>query len=148
MPVPDETIIAAMADAAEGKGVLVITPLASETDAIVTRAKALTIENLMFNAEFSWQEAREYIMGSTNPWQIRLKSRGWVFFFPMHDLKPNDDVGNPSYVYTPGKKEGSYDKLPYVMWRLTQVPSPLPQEEVPVTAEPRSAWSRLMEDDD
>jgi hypothetical protein len=147
MPIPDETIIAAMADAAEGKGVLVITPLASETDAIVSRAKLMTVENLVRNAGVTTHEAQSFILASPNPWQVRLKSRGWVFFFPEPDLKPNDDVGNPSYVYASNKR-GQYEKVPYLRWRTTQV-IPTVQEITPkADAEPKSAWSRLMETED
>jgi len=151
MPVPDDTLIDAMADAAEGRGVLVVTPLASETDGIVARAKAITVKQLTLNADFTREEAQAFILVSPNPWQVRLKSRGWVFFFPVHDLKPNDDVGNPSYVYSLSNK-GAYEKLPYGRWRSLQVVPPTPEEtqqaQADATAEPKSLWSRLMEDDD
>jgi len=146
MPIPDDILISAMADAAEGKGVLVVTPLASETDAIVVRAKELTIHSLMRNAQMTRRSAEEYIVRSQVPWQIRLKSRGWVFFFPIHDLKPNDDVGNPSYVYSTGKK-GTYEKLTYSSWKSTQIPPPT-ESVFDQDEEAKSAWSRLMEDDD
>ena len=147
MLVPDDTLIAAMADAAEGKGVLVVTPLAADTDAIVARAKKLTIENLIRNADFSEEEAQSFILSSRVAWQVRLKSNGWVFFFPVHDLKPNDDVNNPAYVYAPGNR-GQYEKQPYTRWRSAQVAPVSDDKNEQGEVERKSFWSRLMEDDD
>jgi hypothetical protein len=147
MSVPDEMLRAAMADASTGKGVIVLTPTATETDIIVARAKSLTVEGLKKFAKASTQEALNFFTVSSIPWQLKLRSNGWVFFVPGTDLKPYDDVGSPAYIYSPGPR-GTYQRLSYAKWRSENMPpamEPSPDDGIEI---PKTAWNHLMEDDD
>lgn len=147
MPIPDDTLRAAMADAAEGKGVVVLTPSATETDVIVARARQLTIDGLMKFAKATQTVAEGFFATSSIPWQLRLRSQGWVFFIPVTDLKPHEDVGAPSYIFVP-KANGMYERLSYTRWRAENMPA----REVPPLIDgveiPKTAWAHLMEDDE
>jgi hypothetical protein len=134
-----------MADAASGKGVIVLTPTATETDVVVARAKMLAIDGLRQFAKATAEEAIAFFLYSKVPWMLKLRSNGWVFFIPGTDLKAYDDVGTPTYIYSPGNR-GEYERLNYNRWRVDNLPTPV--EEIDPINVPKTAWDHLMEDDD
>lgn len=135
-----------MADAAEGRGVVVLTPTATETDVVVARARTLAIDGLKQFANASTQEATNFFLNSKVPWQLKLRSNGWVFFIPVTELKPYDDAGEPMYLYAPSTN-GAYERLNYNRWRADNMPAREEFMDAGIEV-PKTSWDHLMEDDD
>ncbi len=151
MPVPDETLLAILSDATEGKKVLVIvTDGMADVPVNVNRAEELLIRGLRTFGDATEEQARRFITQRSPDWRLNLRSGGWAFFYPEIDLKPTDDVGNPTYVYLKNNK-GRYERISYGNWKA-RFPPP-PEETVPevfeeISPQPKTSWSRLLEEDD
>ncbi len=146
MAVTDDILLRVMTDASEGKGILFLTKSTGESDSLVPRATRILIENLRKYGKVSVQQARLFVIASDNKWQIRLRSGGWAFFVPDSEVKPHDNVNNPTYVYAKDDK-GKYDRMTYFRWK-SQFPAPEAGSEVAHDEVAMSSWNRLLADED
>lgn len=102
-------LIKAMADAADGLGVLFLTPSLSETTAIVSQGKDLVRRA---TGEIGLAVYRE----GSSTWHLTVPSTGgWIFFFPQPDISATDEVNNPNVVYYQ-HEDHTWRRLEYVKW--------------------------------
>lgn len=92
--VPDGVLLLALADAADGKGVLVLTATQSETSKSVMRG----VELVQLRAKELGADFIKQMRQLSSSWHLNI-GNGWIFFFPEDDLDPLEDVSNPHVVY-------------------------------------------------
>lgn len=129
--IEDEVLTDAMANAAESKRVLFLTPSWKATPPIVKQALEASVSALVKSGK-DRSFAEQFFRIRHCPWQITVGGNGWVFFFPLTDLDPSEDVGNPDLVYFPDE-DGTYFSMDYRSW-VTQK-----------TRENSSMWSSVLE---
>jgi hypothetical protein len=146
--ITNSTLLSAIADATEGKGVLFLVDQVASTQRLIERSIDLTIDGLRNYGGLTKEQAEGYVTVGNVSWRLNLGSGGWLFFFPVMNLKPHEDVGNPTYVYGRNNK-GVYERTSYKLWKA-KFPTPSePDEDSDEFEKPplKSVWSHLLEDD-
>lgn len=110
-----------------------------------------------FEAAFTDISEREYGLSGAavdlklspkNPSFIKHANGGWVFFYPVDDIMPDEVGGHPDRVFWPSQGL-EYYPVTFPHWSRLRLEGhiwyPVSEERPP--RESGTAWDRLMEDD-
>lgn len=145
----DEVLIDAMADAVEKGRVLFLIDGKDEIGAIARRTRRLAEDKV--RDRLGADGANRLFQPSTNDWLLKTVTGGWLFFYPLEEIRPDDEVNDPAWVFWPTEK-GEYKRIPYSEWqtlcRSGQRWCPTGKRATaPKKTGPKTAWDRLMDDD-
>ena len=89
--------------------------------------------------------------GGSNPTFVQMTHGGWVFVWPADDMGPEEDIGQPQFVYWPSEG-GAYEKVTYELWQKGRLAGnvwrPVTISTAPKKTERLTAWERLLLDED
>jgi hypothetical protein len=144
--VPNQVLTNAVADAADGKRVVVLVDDVNDIDRVVEHARRFTTE--LVRESMGSQHANKMFAASENRWILALaRGGGWVFFFPVEITTADEDINAPDFVYWQDPK-GVYERLAYHEWVLQRRAGNVWRpRRVGVGDAPRTAWDHILDDE-
>jgi hypothetical protein len=87
-----------------------------------------------------------------NPTFVQVTNGGWVFIDAAEELSPEDEIGQPQFVYWPSEG-GAYEKVAYDLWKRARLAGNVFRPVTIATPKKKTegrptAWDRLLEEDD
>jgi len=145
----DEVLIDAMADAVEKGKVLFLVDGKDEIKDTVRRTQRLAEAKV--RDRLGAEGAKRLFTFSGNDWLLKTCTGGWLFFYPIGEIRADDEVNEPSWVFWPTEK-GIYTRISYTEWQTARRAghSWCPTGKRPVAPKktgPKTAWDRLLDDD-
>jgi hypothetical protein len=118
-----------------------------EIDRLGRKTEKLALTAL--TEQFGKDAAKKFFVSSENPWLLRTKFGGWVFFYPIDVLTEQtswDELGSPNFVYWPDT-QGKYGRIPWSQWLDMRGRGNVwrPSSPSRTVTGPRSIWERLRD---